>query len=1440
MFGGVTGWGTDEDKIYDNLTGLTPVQGRAVRAMYSQEHKRDLDADLASELDEDNALIRARAALEGDPVMETVGALNEAISGAGTDEETIMRMLRGKTAEQRERIVEEYRRQYGVELQAELDSEMDDHDQVRAEALLAGDTARADAVALDQAMHGGVLGWGTDEAQIESVYGDIRNDVAGQQVPDGRGGMRPMTQDEMEAEVVRRNLQVEATYNAEYGSPGDQESALRAAYRSELSGPELDLANALADNDLIAADAARLERERRGFYTDDDVVNGILENQYGRALEGLRRDPEWRARRDAIQEDARRNNWDPYQIAAAERALDREMEQAARTGGAANMAALEARYDSNYSTWARGGLQTLIAFNMSGSDADKARALVEQGGYLSRAQRIDFATRGPGTDEAEFERATAGTTAAEIEEINAELDKMGRPTVQQIAESELSGREAQDMDIRLQGVPENAEQEMHQARQRTEWELRNSPVGGHEREVLQNRMARMERQYALINDPEADPFERRRALAQFQARGVGVQAGVEAYRNQIDAVTDAVATAAALTAAITVTVLTGGIAGAVLGALAAAAMTMSIKSVLKGAAYGVEEMAIDAVIGVVDAAAAAATFGVGNALLRVVTSQGGRVARLGSTRLAASLSRMAASGSRAQRMLAHGVGEAVEGAAGALPSALAGNMLRDENWEHGNPLLNIVGGTLVETGMGALVGGTLGSLGGVRAPRIEPPVPRTGDILAQRGTPQDRLDAWRSHKAANPDADMRTFLRQYDGQVADRLAAEAADATVQRALRTELLAGVPPRQRGQFADVPIEIMSDADFKAFTRSDSANAVTLVEGGEPRIILRDGAPPGVLREEGVHLTQLADRDLGPLVRRLDETRMRDWDSLPLGEKLDLYAVKLELEIDAQVKLIDGFEADIRRDGPDVDLDALRRSKAVAEDSLGTLRHRAEEVADLGLMDRIAMSRGLRDPPPYLDQPARLFNKVRAEAPKVRGDPGPRRDLNGSKTSAERSPLHGSDDFKPGDRIVQVGDPWIETRTHFLEEGTRVKYDDNGTVRILQVSNGKLIHLDGRPATLPPKAKLMVGTREVTFVSGRRVEFDVLYREVEHLAPDDTVKALRQETMKLNLADLSDRGWVQRGSESVAKGSVAELASGRVSHERLQRGEIEGYIRSQNVTGSGFDGAEVHIGRDGQPVITVIEVKNYPGRWVPFEDFTAVTENFEKNLVALRQRFQLDQRLVSLGRIDEAIQKKAAELGIDPRVVQLVNEALAAGRIDLEIRAAPGTKIGQQGSDAAMNRLRREWRNFAKPPVRIDGSARITDIKRPHMEEAEAAAAAVRLSQGANAARAIREPLSILGAPARYIDAAGFPLDVRRVSPAEAQGRGLDRLLDEIQQRLTNRLVLPNGFHADLTLALDLTDLTSAQRDLILREVQGRLKQTGGGRQGLKRLFPVLNRK
>ncbi|MFZ5961659.1 hypothetical protein ACOXXX_01795 [Thalassococcus sp. BH17M4-6] len=1260
MFGGVTGWGTDEDKIYNSLTGLTKLQGRAVRANYRIDYGRNLDSDLASELDADNALVRAKAALDGDPVIEAVGALNEAMAGLGTDEDTIMKVLRGKTAEQRARIVEEYRRRYGVDLNAALKSEMSSHDLDRSQALLAGNTAKADAIALDQAMHGGFLGWGTDEKKIEDTYAAIRADAAKKQVPDGKGGMRPLTAQELEEEVRRRNAHVEVAYNDKYGTPGDQKSALRAAYKSELSGPDLDLATALADNDLVAADAARLERERQGFYTDDDVVNNVLETQYTRSLDALKRDPKWRAEREALQKKAAKEHWDPYKIAAAERALDRRMEEAAKAGAQQNMAALENTYDTKYSRWGKGGLKVMIAYNMSGTDKEKAQTLLKQGGHLTRAQRFDYATRGLGTDEDDAKKALAGATAAEIAEIDKQRAKQGLPSVKKTIDSEMSGRDNFDTKMLAKGVPENADQEIAQAREKARYELRNSPVGGLQREVLKKRMARMEKQYKLINDPKADPFERRRALDQFRQRGQGVQAGVDSYRAQVDAMTDAVATGVAIAAAVTVTALTAGAAGLViagaLGALAAASATMTVKAVMKGEAYGTDEMAIDAVVGIVDAAAAMATAGMGNALLRVATSQAGRFQKLGGSKLATSLARMAASGSRTQRMIAHGVSETVEGAASTLPSALAGNMLNDKNWEKGNPLTNILGSTLVQTGMGGVVSGGLGSLGGIKMPKTDPPTPRTGDILNHRGTPQDRLAAWKEHKAANPHASMSGFLRQYDAQIKDRLAAEARDAGVQRALRTELYAGIPPQQRRAFKDVQIEVMPEKEFRAFTRSDSGNAVTIIDGGKPKIILRDGAPPGVLREEGIHLQQLMDPELGPLVRRLDEAKLQDWDSLPLAEKMELYAIKVELEIDAQIRLIDGLDADIRATRPGPDLDKLTQQKALAETSLNNLRRRADEVSQLGPLERIAMARGLRDPPPYLDQPARLFSKGKKKPPAPkRLEPAPPSST-GTTTPVDLPPVADRSAVVDGieGTISTRGSSKILADTKSNTVGFEIEVG-GAFYRIDQDSKGQLMQIEvdalGVPVPGATRTKLepntlvdgdlrihtrdgagnIVSTRTEPVVFAVRGKRELEVRR-EYFMPDarqsdGSIVPPVERAQTMSGTDLRQLGWGASGSAVNRKGAVAELASQTRSQADLKAtgNTTQAAIDLHQKGGQGFDGIELHL-IDGVPVVRIIEVKNY-NDYVDYVEFTAVNrnikgagvDNLQKNLDDLDARLK-----------------------------------------------------------------------------------------------------------------------------------------------------------------------------------------------------------------------------
>ena len=1225
------------------------------------------------------------------------------------------------------------------------------------------------------------------------------------------------------------------------------------------------------------------------MYTDDDVVNGILENQYGRALDAVQRDPGTARRREALRKRAQDLGWDAYQLANAERALQRELEDEARAGASRNMQALEQRYDSEYSRWGSGGLQTMIAFNMSGTDREKARALVEQGGYLSPAQRLDFATRGLGTDEAEFERAMTGRTAAEIEEINRELARMGRPTVQTLAAEELDGRDFQDMSIRLRGVPENAEEEMGQAELRVQWELANSPVEGVQRDVIERRLERMRTQYALINDPDADPAERRRALQQFQARGSGIEASVESYRAQVDAVTDSVATALSLTAAILVTVATGGVAGAVLGALAAAAMSMTVKAAMKGAAYGADEMAVDAVVGIVDAAAAYATFGMGNALIRAATSQAGRAGRLGGTRLAATLSRMALAGSRTQRMLAHGVSELVEGAAGALPSALAGNMLNDKNWEQGNPFTNIVGGTLMETGMSAVISGGMGSLGGISMPRVEPPTPRTGDILAHRGTPADRLEAWRVHKAENPDADMRSFLRQYDDQVRERLVAESRDAAIQRELRGELLSGVPPAQRSQFADVPIEVMSDADFRAFTRSDSASALTIIENGEPRIILRDGAPPGALREEGIHLQQIAEPDLGRLARRLDEGRLQDWDSMGVGEKLELYAIKIELEIDAQHRLIAGLRDDITEAVDPAQLRQMQRQLDVAEVNLRNLTRRAGEVAELGPLDRIAMSRGLRDPPDFLDQPPRLFQKEGDELADAAAEAAP------ARSPVDNSPLRNRDGFEPKtDRIDQVGDEKLVERPVELPRDaviqTRRKSD--GVDVTLEMRRGRLVDVaTGETVPYSPATEFLPrGDTPAFKVTGRgEVMVQRRVRTVEHVRTEGGVERqikVQDETRPIRSSDLTERPWRERGTGTGSKGQAGELASRMVGR---QDKAVLATFHVQRADGTGLDSVELILDADGRPRLRLVEAKNYESGYVSFEDLTAIlfgtrqtSGNLEKNLELLDDTLRPSPKIVieadavvakdfpkltpqqmdDLGL--EGLGLRAQQLNdavveeVDRRMAQALSEALDQPftaqnyrqalealqdlRLQPLIRRAAGTDIGERGSRSAFRRLRRHWKTTRDYLAHLSRTGTRPDIRAPKRYEdlvetipdevLEKAQAAVRGLEGLNARGVIDAhtlyPSRVQGASFMAQDASGARryFDVQRVSSGDVEGDAVNSLVETLRTRLDGPLVTTSGSPAPLHLIVDLSDVVG-DKAALARQLEAALREANGAR-------------
>jgi len=288
---------------------------------------------------------------------------------------------------------------------------------------------------------------------------------------------------------------------------------------------------------------------------------------------------------------------------------------------------------------------------------------------------------------------------------------------------------------------------------------------------------------------------------------------------------------------------------------------------------------------------------------------------------------------------------------------------------------------------------------------------QTHERMAQRAAREQRMsnipEAVRSTLSVLPDSALvELHLRQLEGALSpaergaleqaalrenralDRIAFhKALDAAIeqgtpirpsaaeQQRMQRELLAAVPEAQRHQVQDTPILIMADADFEAYTRSARGNAVTLMLNGRAVVILREGASPHALREEGIHVLQSQDPRWAAHFGALQETHLRHWDDLPLEQQMALYRNKLELEIDAQDRMIDGLGDQLRRAGDADEMARLRAQLELAQATQRNLTNRLSEVDSISPMQRHLIDAGLLARPQWLDQPARLFQKDQA---------------------------------------------------------------------------------------------------------------------------------------------------------------------------------------------------------------------------------------------------------------------------------------------------------------------------------------------------------------------------------------------------------------------------------------------------------------------------------
>jgi len=168
----VQGLGTDEEAIFNALTGRTPAEIADIEAAYQAlSGGETLEARLRDELSGDD-LSRALSLLRGETAAtETARRLWDAMRGLGTDEAAIYAAVAGRTAAQWAEIQQAYREMTRRSLLDDLHGELTDSEWQHLQTLLPGApggaaTAEDRATVIANRLEAAMEGLGTDEDAI--------------------------------------------------------------------------------------------------------------------------------------------------------------------------------------------------------------------------------------------------------------------------------------------------------------------------------------------------------------------------------------------------------------------------------------------------------------------------------------------------------------------------------------------------------------------------------------------------------------------------------------------------------------------------------------------------------------------------------------------------------------------------------------------------------------------------------------------------------------------------------------------------------------------------------------------------------------------------------------------------------------------------------------------------------------------------------------------------------------------------------------------------------------------------------------------------------------------------------------------------------------------------------------------------------------------------
>lgn len=937
---------TDKESLFGALNGLSPLELAILRKAYGKVHPgKSLDDVLQKNLFWDEDKKHAAALMRGDQDAADVATFFDAMSGPGTKKKPVMDLLRSLPPERREKVKQMYLDSHGESLEAAIRDDFSGSELDQALALMKGDTAAADAYAIDYAVRGHVVA--SDLGEVTAVYDGIRAEVT------ARAKRENWTSAQLEGEIARRNALIEASFNKQFAGVADytaktpDRGPLRGAFAYGFTPAEKDLADALAKNDLVAADAARIQVERKSsIYADDDVLNKVLRSQYDRALEARQLDegPERRAGMDQeFKRQVTKAREDGHPMTEAEqmnlrlkleRDVNKGLEDAAGADSKNNMKVLGQLFKRTYG----GSLKAIIRDNMSGYSEEEAYKRLENGGNLSPEDRLYYSIYGPGTNLPELRSTLNSLSKPELDKIDEKWRREHGHSLIEDIKGDTSGRDEEDLvDLAEHGAPQTIEEQVAQLQRRQDTDAKGQTLIGKwaskdEAEWTQDELARLQATVKQLEDPNLKPEERERLHEQFDEHVENAREAIDAQRQAVDAVADMASSiftyavaAIALVVGTVAAIFTGGASLALAIAIAASLVgtlgSMAIKGAVRGSAYGIEEIGVDAAIGAVDLIVTVATAGLGKGAaglsMKAAMTELRTVGKEAGKWLARGLGEAALNAARsAKGFLGQGIKEiakqsALEVAklvpeyatqfARAIPTTFVGAALDSNNWNQGNALGRIFGATMHGAVENANFGMAMHAAGGMLKTTLGATVrpPATSAIQA-------RAYEYTDWQRKNPGKPRAAFVAEMETRQAEQTRDTAKAHRELRAMRKELLSGLPAAERGSIADVPIERVSKEQFRAMNKGVPGEAMVRVHEGQATLIVAEGAPTSALHDQIPKLRETVAEGTGGRTKNPNESlpaRLRNRVEIvpdTTGE-LKGNTVRVELAYDARGNII-----------------------------------------------------------------------------------------------------------------------------------------------------------------------------------------------------------------------------------------------------------------------------------------------------------------------------------------------------------------------------------------------------------------------------------------------------------------------------------------------------------------------------------------------------------